>query len=48
MATATNTNLGSNSSNAKRSGPSLDAWAVLLALGLAFLIWSGVVKHIPW
>lgn len=46
MATATNP--ASNSSSAKRTGFSLDAWAVVLALGLAFLIWSGVVKHIPW
>ena len=30
-------------------GPfSLDAWAVALALGLAALIWVGVLKHVPW
>lgn len=34
--------------NTKRAGPSLDAWAVTLALVLALLIWSGVIKHIPW
>ena len=27
---------------------SLDAWAVTLALALAILVWSGVIKHIPW
>jgi|HubBroStandDraft_1064217.scaffolds.fasta_scaffold01745_7 hypothetical protein len=27
---------------------SLDAWAVSLALALAILVWSGVIKHIPW
>jgi len=32
----------------KRSRISLDAWAVTLALGLALLIWSGVIKHVPW
>jgi len=32
----------------KRVRISLDAWAVAVALGLAALIWSGVIKHIPW
>ncbi len=27
---------------------SLDAWAVTLALALALLIWSGLIKHVPW
>jgi len=27
---------------------SLDTWAVFLALGLAILIWIGVIKHVPW
>jgi hypothetical protein len=27
---------------------SLDAGAVTLALALAILVWSGVIKHIPW
>jgi hypothetical protein len=27
---------------------SLDTWAVFLALGLALLIWTGVIKHVPW
>jgi len=27
---------------------SLDSWAVFLALGVAFLIWIGVIKHVPW
>jgi hypothetical protein len=27
---------------------SLDTWAVFLALGLALLIWAGVIKHVPW
>lgn len=31
-----------------RSRFSLDAWAVTLALALAILVWSGVIKHIPW
>jgi len=26
----------------------LDAWAVLIALGLAALVRAGVLKHIPW
>lgn len=37
-----------SNSSASRSRFSLDAWAVALALGLAALIWSGVIKHIPW
>lgn len=45
---ATATNLHSKSDNPTRTTLSVDAWAVVLALGLAFLIWSGVVKHIPW
>jgi hypothetical protein len=27
---------------------SLDTWAVFLALGLALLIWAGVIKRVPW
>ena len=27
---------------------SLDAWAVLIALGLAALVRAGALKHIPW
>jgi hypothetical protein len=27
---------------------SLDAWAVVSALGLALLVRAGVLKHIPW
>jgi hypothetical protein len=27
---------------------SLDTWAVFLALALSFLIWAGVIKHVPW
>jgi hypothetical protein len=27
---------------------SLDTWAVFLALGLALLVWAGVIKHVPW
>lgn len=27
---------------------SLDAWAVLLALALALLIWAGWIKNVPW
>jgi len=27
---------------------SLDVWAVALALALSFLVWSGVIKRIPW
>jgi len=46
MATTTNPHPGNR--NPKRIGLSLDAWAVTLALGLALLIWSGVIKHIPW
>lgn len=29
-------------------GISLDAWAVALALGLAFLVWVGLIKRVPW
>jgi hypothetical protein len=32
----------------KRSGLSIDAWAVLLAFALAALVRAGVFKHIPW
>lgn len=32
----------------KRPRVSLDTWAVALALGLAALIWSGFIKHVPW
>lgn len=27
---------------------SLDGWAVTVALFLSLLIWSGLVKRIPW
>jgi hypothetical protein len=27
---------------------SLDGWAVVLALGLAFLVWLGWIKQVPW
>lgn len=27
---------------------SLDVWAVVLALALSLLVWSGVIKRIPW
>jgi hypothetical protein len=27
---------------------SLDTWAVFLALGLALLIWAGVIQRVPW
>jgi hypothetical protein len=30
------------------AGLSLDTWAVFLALALSFLIWIGVIKHVPW
>ena len=29
-------------------GISLDAWAVALALGLALLVWIGLIKRVPW
>jgi hypothetical protein len=29
-------------------GISLDSWAVILALALAFLIWAGWIERIPW
>jgi uncharacterized protein HemX len=29
-------------------GISLDSWAVALALGLALLVWVGLIKHVPW
>lgn len=32
----------------RRLSLSLDAWAVLIALGLAALVRGGVLKHIPW
>jgi hypothetical protein len=43
----------STDSNAKKVAPSssrfsLDTWAVFLALGVALLIWAGVIKHVPW
>jgi hypothetical protein len=27
---------------------SLDVWAVALALALSLLVWSGVIKRVPW
>ena len=32
----------------KRFSLSLDVWAVLLSLGLALLVKSGVIKTVPW
>jgi hypothetical protein len=32
----------------KKSGFSIDAWAVLLAFVLAALVRAGIFKHIPW
>lgn len=32
----------------KRSGLSLDTWAVLAAFLAALLIRTGAIKHIPW
>lgn len=32
----------------KPKRPSLDTWAVLLALALAALVRAGVFKHVPW
>lgn len=39
-----------NQDAARRSGfrVSLDVWAVALALALSLLVWSGVIKRIPW
>jgi hypothetical protein len=31
-----------------RARISLDVWAVALALALAFLVWSGLIKHVSW
>jgi hypothetical protein len=31
-----------------RAGISLDAWAVTLAFAVSLLIWTGVIKHVPW
>lgn len=45
---ASTTNLDNGGPRPKRPALSLDAWAVMLALALAFLIWSGVIKHVPW
>jgi hypothetical protein len=39
--------LSSNSPKQSRRRPSLDVWAVVLALVLAALIWTGVIRHIP-
>jgi len=44
MTQVTNENRG----RATRARVSLDAWAVAVALGLAALVWSGLIKHIPW
>ena len=40
--------LSNSSVSQVRSRFSLDAWAVALALALAVLVWTGVIKHIPW
>ena len=32
----------------RRWKPSLDTWAVVVALLLALLVRTGVFKHIPW
>ena len=29
-------------------GISLDAWAVVLALGLALMVWLGWIRRVPW
>lgn len=41
---------GTNEVTARAAGLgiSLDVWAVALALGLAFLVWAGWIKHISW
>jgi hypothetical protein len=36
------------SGNTSKLKLSLDAWAVAAALLLSLLVWSGVIKHIPW
>jgi hypothetical protein len=43
-------NIETSKKPTKQSLPrfSLDTWAVFLALGLSFLIWIGVIKHVPW
>ena len=46
MANPTDTN--EVAKTAASLGVSLDIWAVALALGLAFLVWAGVIKNIPW
>ena len=45
---ANRTDMNGVAKTAARLGISLDAWAVALALGLAFLIRAGVIKRIPW
>ena len=32
----------------KKKWPSLDTWAVLIALAAALLIRAGVLPHVPW
>jgi hypothetical protein len=32
----------------KKKWPSLDTWAVLIALAAALLIRAGVLTHVPW
>ena len=39
---------GSAVSKGVWSGLSLDSWSVVLALGLALLVWAGWIKRIPW
>lgn len=33
---------------AAKLGISLDTWAVVLALGLALLVWLGWIKQVSW
>lgn len=33
---------------AAKLGISLDAWAVALGLALAFFVWIGWIRHVPW
>lgn len=40
--------LSNSSASQVRNRFSLDAWVFALALALAVLVWSGVIKHIPW
>jgi hypothetical protein len=38
-----------NSSQSRATlAATIDIWAVALALGLSFLVYIGVIKHVPW